>query len=131
MAKSETYEYAFLRFVPIVEREEFMNIGVILYSRRNQFLELKYIIDTERLKVLSPDQDFDIISEHLHSWDLICQGDLKAGPIASTDQSYRFRWITAPKSTIIQCSKVHPGLCDDPQKVLNDLFEKYVLTSQS
>lgn len=126
MPKQETFEYAVIRFVPRVDREEFVNIGVIVFSKRKKFLEVKYAIDKLRLQALYPEADLDVLRNYLRSWELISSGQVAGGKIASFEMHYRFRWLTAARSTIIQSSKPHPGLCEDPKKVLNDLFKKYV-----
>ena len=127
MQNKEAFEYAFIRFVPKVEREEFMNIGVIVFCKRKNFLDVKYHLNKERLSAFSPEVDFQELEDYLKSWDLICKGDPNGGPIAQLDTPERFRWLTAARSTIIQNSKVHTGICSDPDLVLNNLFEKYVL----
>lgn len=127
MPGKEVFEYAFIRLVPKVEREEFMNIGVILFCKRKDFLDVKYHIDQVRLAALSKDIDFVDLSDYLKSWALICQGSPTGGPIAKLDSASRFRWLTASRSTILQHSNVHTGLCENPAQVLNDLFVKYVL----
>jgi len=127
MQGSEVFEYAFIRFVPRVEREEFINVGVILYSKRKKYLGVKYHLDKDRLSAFSKDADLEEFANYLKSWDLICQGDKRGGKIAELDLAGRFRWLTASRSTIIQHSKVHTGICENPEMVLNDLFEKYVL----
>ena len=127
MQKKEVFEYAFIRFVPKVEREEFLNVGVILFCKRKKYLAVKYHIDEARLRVFSNEVDLVELAEYLKSWDLICQGSPEGGSIAQLDLPGRFRWLTASRSTIIQHSNVHTGLCEDPELVLNDLFEKYVL----
>ena len=76
-----TYEFAIIRFVPKVEREEFINIGAILFSKRKNFLGIRYLIDQERLKVFSTDIDFELLNEYLKAWELICNGDPAAGVI--------------------------------------------------
>ena len=129
MLGKEIYEYAIIRYVPKVEREEFLNIGVIVFSKRKGFLRVKYLLDGKRITNFNEEADIDVLKENLKTWDLISQGDKNGGEIAELDMAYRFRWLTAARSTIIQCSSVHPGLCDKPQEVLGDLFEKYVLTS--
>ncbi|MFT5168354.1 MAG: hypothetical protein ACI8P3_003596 [Saprospiraceae bacterium] len=128
MQGKEVFEYAFIRFVPKVEREEFMNVGVILFCKRKKYLDVKYHIDETRLSAFSRDIDFDELRSYLKSWELICQGSPKGGSIAQLDLPARFRWLTASRSTIIQHSNVHTGLCENPELVLNDLFEKYVLS---
>lgn len=127
MPGKEVFEYAFIRFVPKVEREEFMNVGVILFCKRKGFLDVKFHVDKKRLSALSPDIDFEGLFNYLKSWELICQGSPEGGPIAQLDPASRFRWLTASRSTIIQHSNVHTGLCDNPEHILNDLFLKYVL----
>jgi len=122
-----TYEYSVIRVVPKVEREEFLNVGVILFSKRKKFLDVKYHIDENRLKVFSEDIDIDALREYLKAWELICEGSPKGGAIGALELASRFRWLTASRSTIIQSSETHPGLTNDPQKVLGDLFERYVL----
>jgi hypothetical protein len=121
------YEYASIRLVPKVEREEFINIGVILFCKQKKYLAMKYQISEKRLEAFAEDMDLEEVREHLYSWELICEGDPRGGAIAQQDMAYRFRWITAPKSTILQCSQVHPGLCEEPGGQLEVLFEKYVL----
>ncbi len=127
MSNKVSYEYAIIRVVPKVEREEFINVGVILYSKRKKFLDLKYQVEADRLKAFAPDLDLALIRSYLKAWDLICQGGKAGGPIGQLEIQVRFRWLTANRSTIIQSSAVHPGLCDQPEKVLKQLFEEYVL----
>lgn len=122
----KTFEYSVIRFVPKVEREEFMNIGVIVFSKHNEFLGVKYRVDDQRLLSLDPEADLELIRQYLNSWSLISSGSEKGGKIASFDMPYRFRWLTASRSTIIQSSRPHPGVCNDPQQMLDQLFEKYV-----
>lgn len=122
-----TYEFAIIRVVPKVEREEFINIGVILFSKRNKFLGIKYAIDKERLLALSNTIDIDNLDDYLRAWEEICLGTPHGGIIGEFELSDRFRWLAATKSTILQCSATHPGLCLDPKKELEDLFERYVL----
>lgn len=126
MPKQETFEYAVIRYVPRVEREEFMNIGVIVFSKRKKFLEVKFQVSEAKLKAFSEEVNVAELKDYLKSWQLISKGDKDGGKIASLEMPYRFRWLTAARSTIIQSSRPHPGLCEDPQEVLNDLFDKYV-----
>ena len=127
MQDKVTYEFAVIRLVPKVERDEFINIGVILFSKRKQFLGMKYKVDKKRIQAISNEVDIDTINNHLKAWDLICQGVPQAGVIGKLDLPSRFRWLVAARSTIIQSSETHPGLCDDPEKVLEGLFNRYVL----
>ena len=127
MQDKVTFEYAIIRVVPRVEREEFFNVGVILFSKRKRFLGVKYQINETKLNAFCSELDLDTLNQYLSSWDLICQGDSKGGAIAEFELSDRFRWLAATRSTVIQSSKTHPGLCADPQKELDCIFEKYVL----
>jgi hypothetical protein len=127
MPEKLVYEYASIRLVPKVERGEFMNIGLILFCKRKKYLKLKYHLDINRIAAFSNELDLEEIEKYLIHWDQICQGSPEGGKIASMDMPYRFRWITAPKSTILQCSPVHPGVCEEPEGVLERLFEQYVL----
>jgi len=127
MPEKQVYEYAFIRYVPRVEREEFLNVGVIVFCKGQRFLRMKYQLDTQRLRAFSPELDLAELEQYLQAWDTICQGQAQDQPIARLDPASRFRWLTATRSTIIQSSKVHPGLCTDPEAVLINLFDKYVL----
>ncbi|MEM6842123.1 MAG: DUF3037 domain-containing protein [Bacteroidota bacterium] len=127
MPDKQVYEYAFIRFVPRVEREEFLNVGVILFCKSKRFLQMKYQIDTQRLQAFASEVDLTELERYLEAWDAICQGKAQDQPIAQLDPARRFRWLTATRSTIIQSSQVHPGLCSDPDTVLNKLFTDYVL----
>ncbi len=122
-----TYEFAIIRFVPKVEREEFINIGALLFSKRKKYLGIKYSVDAERLKAFSTEVDQKTIIEYLKAWENICKGGPLGGTIGEMELSDRFRWLSACKSTVLQCSKPHPGLCTDPGKELEDLFNRYVL----
>jgi hypothetical protein len=121
------YEWASIRLVPRVERGEFLNVGVIVFSKRKKFLDIKYHLDRNRLKILSEDIDFDLIMVYLQAWEMVCHGTPQGGKIGALEIHLRFRWLTACRSTIIQSSKVHSGLCTDPAQVLEDLYHTYVL----
>jgi Protein of unknown function (DUF3037) len=122
------YAYAIIRVVPQVEREEFLNVGIILYSRQQQFLQVRYSLDEERLLTLFPKADVADIRMHLHAYEAIARGESGAGPIASLDIGSRFRWLTAKRSTVIQSSDVHPGLCKDGETTLEKLHRDLVMT---
>lgn len=130
MPDKHIYEYAIIRYVPRVEREEFINVGVILYCKATQFLGVKYQVDAKRMEAFSSAISPRKLEKHLHTWKWICQGDSKGGKIASLDIGSRFRWLTAVRSTIVQSSKVHPGLCSQPDHVLDTLFTHYVFHRQ-
>ncbi|WP_055446784.1 DUF3037 domain-containing protein [Lacinutrix mariniflava] len=127
MQDKVTFEYAIIRLAPRVEREEFFNIGVILFSKRKKFLDVKYSIDNAKLNAFSCELDLEALNSYLKSWDLICKGDKSAGVIGAFELSDRFRWLAASRSTVIQSSKTHSGITDNPEKELEDIFEKYVL----
>ncbi|GAA4328192.1 DUF3037 domain-containing protein [Flaviaesturariibacter amylovorans] len=121
------YEYAVLRAVPRVEREEFLNVGVVLYCRQRRSLEVRIHLDERRLLALAPAADAGNIGAFLDAFARICHGEPGAGPIAALDAASRFRWLTATRSTVLQCSKVHPGLCNDPVETLDRLYRELVL----
>lgn len=127
MQDKVTYEYAIIRIVPKVEREEFFNVGVILFSKRKNFLGVKYRIDKKKLEAFSEDLDFHFLKDHLKAWELICEGHHESGAIGEFETSDRFRWLAATRSTIIQCSKTHAGLCDRPEEELEFIFRELVL----
>jgi len=126
MQDKYTFEYAVVRIVPRVEREEFFNVGVILFSKRKKFLKIKYHIDTEKLKAFACENEEQTFLNYLKAWNLVCDGEPFGGAIGKLELSDRFRWLVACRSTIIQSSNTHPGLCIDPQKTLEELFERYV-----
>jgi DUF3037 family protein len=127
MPESNLFEYAVIRVVPQVEREEFLNVGVILYCPKLKFLQCICTIDESRLCSFSNKIDIVDIKAHLHSFAEICHGSQDGGPIARLDMPSRFRWLTATRSTVVQSSKVHPGLCEDPLKTLEKLYNEQVL----
>lgn len=127
MQAHNLFEYAIIRIVPRVEREEFLNVGVILYSRQAKFLEARYMLNRDRLLSFKNDLDIDELEDYLQSLERICKGSANAGPIGQLDLASRFRWLTATRSTIIQTSKVHPGFCNDPVAALERLFHEMVL----
>ena len=127
MQEKQSFEYAVIRVVPMVEREEFLNVGVILYCPAPQFLQMIYTLDKERLRNFSPNVDITEIENHLLAFQQIALGLPEAGPIAKLDAASRFRWLTATRSTVVQASKVHPGLCTDPFTLLNRLHQQLVM----
>lgn len=127
MQDKQLFEYAVIRVVPRVEREEFLNVGVILFSKKLQFLETKFRINENRIKNFCSEIDIEILQEHLNTFEKICRGDKDSGPIGKLPLAERFRWLTATRSTIVQTSKTHPGFCKDPSETLAKLFEQLVL----
>src|SRR5262245_30760784 len=126
MPASDVFEYAIIRVVPRVEREEFINVGVVLFCRTRHFLDARISLDLQRLAALAPDLDLDALQEQLNHIPVICKGGAAAGPIGILPQAERFRWLVAPRSTIVQPSPVHSGLCDDPQIELDRLVATMV-----
>ena len=127
MQDKHLFEYAIIRVVPRVEREEFLNVGVILYCRDLKFLKALYTIDKDRLHAVCGNVDCDEVNDHLNSITKICTGDASGGPIALLDHASRFRWLTATRSTVVQSSKVHPGFCTNADETLHKLFQQLVL----
>ncbi|HEY4061031.1 MAG TPA: DUF3037 domain-containing protein [Puia sp.] len=127
MQENHLFEYAVIRVVPRVEREEFLNVGVILYCPRPKFLQVMFTLDKQRLSAFSPSLDLAELEEHLRAFRQIALGEAEGGPIGRLDIASRFRWLTASRSTIVQTSKVHPGFCDDPAKALHRLHSSLVL----
>lgn len=121
------FEYAVLRIVPRVEREEFINVGVVLYCPKQKFLQCRYQLVESRLKALCVQSDCDEIAGYLKAFEEVCNGVPGAGPIAGLPLAARFRWLTATRSTILQTSKVHSGLCTDAAGMLDHIFNQQVL----
>ena len=125
MPEDLLFEYAVIRVVPRVEREEFLNVGVVLYCAKRRFLKTQYVVNEERLKVFA-DMDITEIDCYLNAFERICNGDAESSAIARLPVAERFRWLTATRSTILQTSKVHPGLCKDPEEMLLRIFRQLV-----
>jgi hypothetical protein len=124
-----TFEYAIVRVVPNVERGEFLNTGVILFCREQGFLAARVVLDAARLRALAPTVDTaarSAIATHLAAIPRIAAGEPDAGPLARLSQPERFHWLVAPRSTMIQISEVHSGLCHDPAAALDRLFDELV-----
>jgi hypothetical protein len=127
MPDNHLFEYAVVRVMPRVEREEFINAGVILYCAGQKFLQVKYHLDEQRLRDFCRELDMEELKEYLSAMEKICAGKQEGGPIGKLPIAERFRWITATRSTIVQTSRVHPGLCEDAGDMLRHLYEKLVL----
>ncbi len=126
MPAHASYDYAVVRVVPRVDREEFINAGVILFCRARRFLAASIELDEERLRALAPGIDVDVVRRHLEAFPRICAGEKDAGPIALLGQSERFHWLVSPRSTMIQVSPVHTGLCENPAERLEFLVRQLV-----
>jgi hypothetical protein len=128
MPARNSYDYALVRLVPHVERGEYINAGVILFCRTRRFLGALIHLDEQRALALAPHIDLETVSQHLERIPLICAGGEQAGSIGLLSQPERFHWLVSPRSTIIQTSPVHSGLCSDPESTLKKLFKEMVLS---
>lgn len=127
MQEKHLFEYAVIRVVPRVEREEFINVGIILYCKKKKFLQCQFHLDEKRLLALCPSLDISEVGQYLHSFEKICKGSKDAGPIGQLDIASRFRWLTATRSTVVQTSRVHPGFGNDMNETLQRLYLQQVL----
>lgn len=127
MQGQDLFEYAVIRLVPRVEREEFLNVGLILYCARKKYLKTVFKLDEVRLTAFCKDSDLRELNRNLDAFVNICKGSAEGGPIGQLDIASRFRWLTATRSTVLQSSKVHPGFCSDPEKKLQQLYNEMVL----
>lgn len=121
------FEYAVIRVMPRVEREEFINVGIILFCAKQKFLKSVFFLDETRVKAFSAKIDLEELKENLCAFERISTAAKGSGPIGQYDQASRFRWLTATRSTVVQCSKVHPGFCDDAEETLLRLHNELVL----
>ena len=126
MPDPRSFDYGVVRVVPRIEREEFINAGIILFCRTCPFLGARVELDTGRLAALAPGLDPRVVERHLALIPLVCSGDGAAGEPATWPLPARFHWLVAPRSTIIQTSPVHTGICSDPQVALDHIFETMV-----
>jgi hypothetical protein len=121
-----TYDYAVIRVVPRVEREEFVNVGVVVSCPDRDFLEARIELDPARIAALDPTLDIESIRAHLSTIPLICRGGEAAGPIGRLPLRERFHWLIAPRSAVIQVSPAHTGRCEDPEALLARLVDTMV-----
>src|SRR5262245_31757823 len=121
-----TYDYAIIRVIPRVEREEFVNVGVIVSCPAQGFLAARLELDEQRLLALDATLDIVTLRDHLAAIPIMCAGGEQAGPIGQLSQRERFHWLVAPRSTVIQTSPVHSGCCKDPAAVLEHLLDTMV-----
>jgi hypothetical protein len=123
-----SYDYATVRIVPRVEREEFVNAGVILYCATRDFLGCRLGMDAERVKTLWTAADVELIARHVAAIEKVCSGAEDGGRIAKLSRRERFHWLVAPRSTMIQVSPVHSGMCESPERALDELFRRLVVS---
>lgn len=124
MPVPSSFDYAVVRVVPRVERGEFINAGVIVFCLEKRYLEARVIVDETRLRALWPQLDVDLIRKHLEAIPKIAAGDPDGGPIAKLSQRERFHWLVSPRSTMIQVSPVHSGICEEPENTVEKLAER-------
>jgi len=127
MQEKNLYEYAVIRVVPRVEREEFLNVGIILFCKRAKFIKMLYAVNEAKLVLFSEDFDLEQLELNLSSFQKIAHGGKEGGPIGAFDIPSRFRWLTAIRSSAIQTSRPHTGLCTDLEETAQRLFDELVL----
>lgn len=121
-----SFDYAIVRVVPNVEREEFINVGVIVFCHDRDFLAARIELDEERLRAFAPDVDVPLIRQHLEAIPRICEGGPLGGPIGQLPLRERWHWLVAPRSNMVQLSAPHPGLCEAPEEWLSRLLDRAV-----
>ena len=127
MQEKQLFEYAIIRVVPRVEREEFVNVGVVLYCHTSKRLLMRYVLPVEKLRALFESVEVEEVERYLLAFHNISSGGEGSGPIGKLDAVSRCRWLTAWRSTMIQTSRVHPGFCTDAEKELDRLFAELVM----
>ena len=121
------FEYAVIRVVPRVEREEFLNVGLIMYSRRDKYLNVRYNVDASKMSLFSTELDIDSLNEYLLAFDKIYSGSKEGGAIASFEIAERFRWLTAVRSASLQTSVARSGFSDNLEETFNELYQELVM----
>jgi hypothetical protein len=120
------FQYVVLRCVPRVDREEFVNVGVVLYCQESEFLDARTHVPRERLLALAPTIDADTVCAHLNAIEAVCRGDASAGAAGEKPLGARFGFVSAPRSTVVQPGPIHGGLTDDPARQLDHLLDRLV-----
>ena len=129
MLEKNLYEYAIIRLLPSVEREEFLNVGLILFCKHKKFIKVAFEVDENRLKYFAPQLDIEFIKRNLLAFQQIADADKNAGLIATFDLPSRFRWLTAMRSSMIQTSRPHPGICENLEETFNRIYQQNVLVN--
>jgi hypothetical protein len=127
MPVQHVYEYAVIRVLPVVEREEYLNVGIIVFCKATNYIAVRTALNEQRLAAFATELDIEQVRSNLTAFQRIAEGAPDAGPIAALDVPSRFRWLTAVRSSSIQTSRPHPGLCDDPEGTIDRLFRELVL----
>ena len=120
------YDYSIIRVVPKVEREEFLNVGVIVFCHEKDFLDAEFFVDENKLKIFDASINISIVKKHLTAIADICSGKNDSSEIRNLSKREKFHWLTSPKSTIIQTSSVHSGYNKNPKEVLKHLVDTMV-----
>ncbi|MCQ9636927.1 DUF3037 domain-containing protein [Chryseobacterium sp. WG23] len=126
MQEDKIYEYAVIRLVPKVEREEFFNIGLVMFSKKEKFIRVAFHLCPDKFKLMHSKLDYEDIIQNLESFQKIAEGNKEGGPIAMLDIPERFRWLTAVRSAVVQTSRPHPGKSKDLNTTFGKLFEELV-----
>lgn len=126
MSDRDVFEYALLRVVPRVERGEFFNAGVVVYCRAKSFVAARTHLDEGKLRALDPDADATGVRAALRAVEGVCLGGAEAGQASRDDAGRRFRWLMAPRSTVVQPGPVHTGLTRDPEAEVERLLDLLV-----
>lgn len=126
MQERNLYEYAIIRLLPSVEREEFLNVGLILFCKHKKFIKVAFEVNQGRLAAFAPQLDLEFINKNLVAFQQIANADKNAGLVATFDLPSRFRWLTAMRSSMIQTSRPHPGICDDLEETFNRIYRENV-----
>ncbi len=126
MQEDKLYEYAVIRFVPKVEREEFFNIGLVLFSKREKYIRIAFSICPKKFDLMQSAMDIEAIQQNLESFEKVANGAKDGGEIAKLDIPERFRWLTAVRSSVVQTSRPHPGKTKNLDQTFERLFEELV-----
>jgi hypothetical protein len=125
MQEQHLFEYAVIRIVPRIEREEFINAGVILFCKKQRYLRSLILLQQQRLSFFAPGLDWTDVQAYLSALQCIAHAEPESGPIGRLDAASRFRWLTAIRSTVVQTSRIHPGFCTDLDATLDQLARQY------
>ncbi len=126
MQEDKIYEYAVIRLVPKIEREEFFNIGLVMFSKKEKYIRVEFHLCPDKFRLMHSKLDYEDIVENLQSFQKIAKGEKDGGPIAKLDIPERFRWLTAVRSAVVQTSRPHPGKSKDLDTTFGKLFEELV-----
>lgn len=127
MQEDKIYEYAVIRLVPKVEREEFFNIGLVMFSKKEKFIKVEFYLCADKFNLMHSKLDYEDVIQNLESFKKIANGEKDGGPIAQLEIPERFRWLTAVRSAVVQTSRPHPGKSKDLENTFDKLFKELVL----